>query len=673
MAQLVANQNQAASGPHGMDHGVMAGVRDGLAHLRRRRARLFLAALVMLAAGALLAGWLPRLYTATAQILVGLPAPGADMALVESQALFLKSNSILLPVVQQNHIEDDPEFDGDPAKGLSAAFWRLRTELFGTPSADKAAVALAKLAEAVTVRRLPGSSVIELGVRSTEAAKAARLAGAITQTFIAARAPPQQTAPATGDAIDEVKADMQRAEAAVEAFKRDNKIVETNEWLVSEQQLGDLTNQLAAARLRVDDLEARSQQIQAILGSAPAPAAGSAAAVHPSAMAQLKSRYGKLKRNLDSLFTAFGARNRSLNAARAQLEAIRQLIVDEIGRIAAAARDDVERAKAGEAELSRQVETKTREAGAVATAAIHLRELEHDAAARRADYMSLLARTPEKAQPAGPPAPQFSVISAPVAPLRPGGIPAFLVVAGAVLVGSGVAAAGLVGLDHLAGRLMTPRQVNRASALPLLALVRRRSPSLLEFLRLRPRSGRPRTSAKVLAQLRDRIGDAAPDQPPRIILFLSGSAAAAESSLPLDLARNAGERGDRVLLIDADDDRLTRSLQTTEQERRGWSPVRRTHILNLSVLSRHGAFTAQRSGEGSTPVMRLAAEHDFIFVHASVGGTALRLRQVAEAATNIVLILDADDTTIGAIDALRQEIGLFAAKIDGFVWVTGDV
>jgi hypothetical protein len=50
----------------------------------------------------------------------------------------------------------------------------------------------------------------------------------------------------------------------------------------------------------------------------------------------------------------------------------------------------------------------------------------------------------------------------------------------------------------------------------------------------------------------------------------------------------------------------------------------------------------------------------------------LRLRLLAEAATTIVLILDANEASIGDIEAVRQEIGRQAGKIEGFVWINAE-
>ena len=691
----VVPPDQTRTSSRGLDN-VSAEIRDVLQHLRRRRRVIVLAALMSAALGTILAGFLPRLYVATTQIMIdprdlrvfdkGVVPSGelseGQSSLVETQSKILKSDNVLNPVIENERLAEDPEFNGSARNALSAAYRNLRTTLLGPEPSDKRAITFDKLSEAVKVQHLAGTFVVELSVGTQDAEKSARLAQQIAAGFIANQAQTRQDAArrvseGLSMRLDELSAGLQRAEHAVDTFKRENNILDTNGRPVNEQQLGDLTNQLTAARLRTGEARARTEQITRILRSGTVPDA-TAEVLQSPAIAQLRARYATIKQNQDNLLTSLGPRHPSLLATQAQVQGVRQLIFEEIGRIGASARNDLERAKANETSVARQVEAITKETGTVNTASIRLRELEREAQARRAVYESFLARAQETRQQGDLPITNISVIAAATAPLRLTGLPPLLVVAIVAALGAGLAATLCLAFDQLKGRLMTPRQVSLATDLPVLAIAKRRARSAAGFLRFgaRPAGPRPRTSGTSLAQLQDALIDVAPRLPPRVVLFLSASGHAADARLPLDLARRMCGAGDRVLLIDADGDAMTRSLSGKgETGGRGWPSLARTDIPNLSVASFGSSLSRRatlKSPGGPDALLHLALDHAFVFVHASTQGSALRLRDLAESATNIVLLIDADAASAGTLDAVRQQIGPCGSKVDGFVWVASD-
>jgi hypothetical protein len=401
--------------------------------------------------------------------------------------------------------------------------------------------------------------------------------------------------------------------------------------------------------------------------------------VQSAAIAQLRARYAAVQQSVDNLRTTLGPNHPSLVSAESQLRGIRALIAQELGRIAASVRSDYERAKATQDSLSKQVAAITQENGTVNTATIHLRELQREAQARRAVYESFLTRSRETREQADLPATNISVISPAVPPLKPGGIPAILIVAIVAAFGASAAAIAILAWDHVRGRLVTPRQFALATGLPLLGVARTRRSRAAGVFGRRRKAGLPRpvVAEDSLAALYGALNDVAPRVPPRIVLFVSDSDAAADTRLPLDLARTACDTGRRVLLIDADGDTMTRPLDSgAPQDRRNWPSVKRTAIPNLSVLPWKGSFARPLGSDASihqSAVVRLAADHDLIFVHGSGAEAPPRLRALAEAATNIILIIDADAASTDDIEAIRLEVGSFASKVNGFVWVTSSL
>ncbi len=122
----------------------------------------------------------PAEYVASAQVLIEpgkqqllwqeTPVSGVsiDNAQVESQIQVLRSEQIADSVISALKLTDDPEF---------------RSKLANSPY-ERQRIALARFEDALTARRIGQSYVIEVEFRSTNAAKAAEIANAITTAYI---------------------------------------------------------------------------------------------------------------------------------------------------------------------------------------------------------------------------------------------------------------------------------------------------------------------------------------------------------------------------------------------------------------------------------------------------------------------------------------------------------
>ena len=67
------------------------------------------------------------------------------------------------------------------------------------------------------------------------------------------------------DQIVKLKEQSAAADRAVEEFKRKNNMISADGRLVNEQQVGELSSQLASARRKTADTQARLERIQTIL------------------------------------------------------------------------------------------------------------------------------------------------------------------------------------------------------------------------------------------------------------------------------------------------------------------------------------------------------------------------------------------------------------------------
>ncbi|HXX04128.1 MAG TPA: Wzz/FepE/Etk N-terminal domain-containing protein, partial [Xanthobacteraceae bacterium] len=245
--------------------------RSQITILSTTAAALLLMVLVVLA--------VPHRYTATTQILIDpadLHAVGSDLnptnqmsdaavLQVESQVRVLTSDSVLRRVVKAEALDRDAEFAGRPSllRGLLGALG-----LGPAPATtDSTLAALTALRRALVVKRAERTYVVDASVTSRDREKAARLANAVAQAYLAEQTDvrsdaARQISQSLSARLNELKDRVREAEERAEAFKAHNNIVGASGQLVNEQQLSELNNQLDAARVRTAEAKARLDQVE---------------------------------------------------------------------------------------------------------------------------------------------------------------------------------------------------------------------------------------------------------------------------------------------------------------------------------------------------------------------------------------------------------------------------
>src|ERR1700722_19906362 len=297
-----------------------------LAQLLWRRRTLIAAAGLICACAAIMVGKsLTPKYTATAQLYIDprelqlvdreLAPRSQDISglsiVVESQARLITSNNVLLQVIQDTHLEKDPEFGGD-----SKAMMATLLGLFGleTHSAGEVKLgpmaALETLNRHISVKKTGRTFIVDIDVWSYDPAKAAMLANAISKAYLAESRNSQATAArrATTDLsgrLKELQERLRTAENTLAVYKAQNNFVGTQDALISDQQLSASNQRLAAARALTLDAQAKYDQIEASR-RASSDAGAIPEALQSPTIANLRAQYAEARKHYAEMAAELG-------------------------------------------------------------------------------------------------------------------------------------------------------------------------------------------------------------------------------------------------------------------------------------------------------------------------------------------------------------------------------
>ena len=449
-----------------------------LAAILRRQARVILAVSgSVLVAGGLYLALAKPLYRSTATLLLDLRGGTSlsadptlrqtiDTSVVDSQIRLISTATVLRRVVESEHLDENPEFV--PPPGLTR---RLKDMLglHAEPLTDEGRrlTAMATLADKLVVKRADKTLVVDLDVWSRDAQTAARLANGVAEAFIDDQVDAKARASNAESTwirrrLAELDEKIREAEARVESFKVENRIISANVRLVNEQQLETGTAELGRAQLKTFEARARLQQVEQAMQSGADPGA-TGEALRSALIQQLRIQYAEVKRQRDNLATTLGARHPALLEVNQQLLGLRGSITAELRRLATTQRAELASAEANEAQIQRQIEGQKRDATKTNQAIVRLRELEREVESSRAVFQRFLRASSNVAQDSVDP-PVARVVAPALAANRPASpnTKAVMLIALACALAAGLAA-GL--LNHVRQQAALRRRPRPAPAL----------------------------------------------------------------------------------------------------------------------------------------------------------------------------------------------------------------
>ncbi len=630
-------------------------------------------------------------------------APTSDTALlvIDSQVRVLTSDEVLRRVVADQGLAYDPEFVGKPSPlravvdAVLAALGRHKP----SGAADPTLTALNALRKAVRVTRAERTYVVDVAVSSKVPAKAARLANAVAQAYLAEQTEvradaARQVSQSLTARLNDLKERVRHAEERVEAFKASHNIVNANGQLVNEQQLSDLNNQLAAARARTAAAKARLEQVEAVQKSKDDTGAFPEAVQSPTITA-LRTQYAEIMRLQAQQMASLGPRHPAVVEIQAQAQRLKRMIDDEVTRIARAAQADYDGAKSSQDLIEHNVEQLKQSALATDSDLVTLREMQRDVQANRAVYEAFLLRARQTGEQERIDTKNIQIISKADLPLNRASPPSNTILAlGAILLGL-AAGSGLVLLQDAfpdalprlprfrlpklkrdKDRNEAPPQDELSAGVPVLAKL----PGVegtwgtdsSEEPNLRFASGIRKVYEAVRANHKKR------GNPSILVVACHNDNDAAAVALTLAALAAATQR---VLLIDADLDQRTLSAIDADQNEAGLVDVavgrrllsdavvrdRDTNISMIPFISPYSRRDRLIKDEDIKVAFAQTKHFDMVIVAAMDLARDPSARFFAKLVDHIVVVTKAEDAKHGAVDEVVSGLGLDARKLRGAV------
>ena len=648
----------------------------------------------------------PHRYTAVTQILIDptdLRAVGNDLTpanqandatlmQVESQVRVLTSDSVLRRVIKAESLDFDPEFVGQQWWFSDAA------------NGNATLTALNALKRHVSVKRGERTYVVDVSVNSRDPAKAARIANAIAQAYLAEQTDvrsdsARQVSQSLTARLNELKDSVRDAESRVETFKAHNNILSvlgssSTGQLVNEQQLTELNNQLGLTRARTAGAKARLDQIQQVQLSKDEIGAFSEA-VQSQTITALRSQYAEVMRREAEQMTSLGERHPAVIEIQAEATRLRRMIEDEVHRIALSSRSEYESARANEEALAGNFEKLKGNAVTTNEALVTLRELERDVQANRTVYEAFLVRARETGEQERVDTKNIRVISRADLPLQRSFPPSNLLLAMAALLFGLASGSGLVIMCELYD-VDTPRiggpsafggklfevireywpSAGLSSSIPILAVLPNVDVSFGLDAAEDSKSRFAMELRKVLEAV--RVSHKARGNPSILIVAADDDDGTVAVALTLAAVAAATQR---VLLIDADLERRTLAAIDADQAEAGLVDVAvgrrelsdvivRDQDTNINLAS-FVSPSSRRDRQISEADVKHAFEQTKRFDMVIVAAVDLTRNPgtsfFAGLVDHIVVVAKTDERDAGAVVQFISRLGIDARKVRGAV------
>ena len=292
-----------------------------------------------------------------------------DTREVENQLQLFKSKSVLVAVIDRLTLTDDPDFNPmtQPLGRLIAYARKLAgfdPDAQSTPEPDDLVVAVEGR---MTVARVGFSNVIEINYNSTNPVRAAEVANAIAEAYIADKLKVKLDASRTATnwlqtRLSDLGEQAVAAESAVSAYRTKNNVAALDGKLLDDQQATELNSRVVAARTQTVESLARLNAFEDVLNEKDIEAIAKkpnldaiSEAINNPIINSLRQQYLEHVRRAEEFATRVGKDHQATVNMRAKAREKRTSILDELRRLAEVSRSDYQAAKQRQEGLEKQL------------------------------------------------------------------------------------------------------------------------------------------------------------------------------------------------------------------------------------------------------------------------------------------------------------------------------
>src|SRR5215203_265453 len=441
---------------------------------------LCITALALVVAVTYLAGATP-LYTATTQVLLEQRerAPAGDALLnegridtfwyVDNQLAILRSDALLRRVVIKERLapenteeaqaeakaKDDP---GAPERAINDAINRVRG--------------------ALKVSRRPMAQVLDIAVTWEDPVRAGQLANAVADAYVVDQldARLESAKRASGwlsDRLIELRRQLRDSEETAAKFRKDRGLTRSGPTVaLNDQQLAELNSKLITARTEAAERKARADFLTELAAGKKALNSVPDSMLSANGlMAALRGKLADASQREADLLARYNSRHPSVVNVEAEKRDIERSIVAETQRMAQTVRSEYALAKARLDAMEQSMREATGQGELDTDDAVKLRELERTAAVNKSLFEDFLQKAKIADEQSTFRARDVRVIM----PAQAGGqsFPdSRKVLLIALIAGLGLGVGGSIAMEMLKAGFTTPREVEQALGLPVLASVR---------------------------------------------------------------------------------------------------------------------------------------------------------------------------------------------------------
>jgi succinoglycan biosynthesis transport protein ExoP len=472
----------------------------------------------------------------------------------------------------------------------------------------------------LNVRPIEGSEVIALRFSSQDPTKAAAIANAFSDQYLAQQLEnKRQTTARKGTWLDESVTELGKrvavAEQAVEDFRRQSGIIESGGQTLTAQEISGLNSQLLLARSATAQAEARLAQVRTLVQSG-ADVITASEVLDSPLIQRLREQETELTRRRAEMASDLGPEHPRMAQLEAEAKDLQAKIGTEIEKIVRRLQNEVRIARAQEETLSGQLERLKTRTAENNEQQIQMRALEREAEANRNLLATLLARYTETGAQANGALqqPDARIVSAADVPTEPS-FPNAPVILGLVTIGSLLLAGAVVMVLEMRDRsFRSGDDIERVLGIPSLGVV-----PLAPSMSAVQQNGALGTLAhRSLAAFRESlhtlnwtISLANHGQAPRSVLITSAQPDEGKTTIALGLASFQAMIGRKVLLVDADSRKAALPASYGRPDMQGLTDVLRGADVDKMIIRDEATglemLTAGRSNEAALSLLAAPA------------------------------------------------------------------